>query len=249
MGTSSLLRDQLDALRGDAVEKWNTDGYVVLENAVPVELCSSILADIREAFDTSFQNVTDERIPGTISGHLNCFPGSQARSIVQYITDSGIHHMMETVFGGPLVLVSVGCNINVPGSSDQNFHIDGEWGNPFVVVNLSLVDTNLENGPTEIVAGTQNVSMRYWEFFIKGYWSRRKRYVSRVGDILIRPSTLWHRGTRNRSRVMRPMIGLVYAPPGPTVSEADFSQFNGKVAFLGNRFSASLAGRISEIRS
>jgi hypothetical protein len=209
-------------------------------------LLSSIQENINRAFRNWCTDQKRERIGGALHGHLNCFPGQQAAAFDLEIERLGIKKLMEDLVGEPVMLVSAGCNINLPGSRAQNFHIDGEFDQPLLVVNATLVDTDAHNGATEIVPGTHKSELLYWEFMLKGFFGRRSRIESRVGDILVRPTTLWHRGMPNLSGSIRPMLGFVYAPVSRALEPEEYTTANGAIALIPNRYSSSLKGRIAE---
>ena len=227
-------------------QAWRQRGYLFLEKAVPADLFAVLRDDIMSSFERIHSQDELLAMGGALSGHLNCFPGARVKALVDYLDETGVNFLVDKIGGETHMLVSAGCNINIPGSHDQNFHIDGDWERPFIVVNLSLVDTDNINGATEIVAGTHKSRMSYSEFFVSGLYAKRCSLPSRAGDIIIRTSRLWHRGTRNTSKAMRPMIGLVYAPTSHGMAPVDFSQFDGQVALLPNRFGSGFRGRAAE---
>lgn len=234
------------AILANARETWAREGYLFLPDAMPKDLLANLRSEIVGAFAEASKDFAKNRIGGTLHGHLNCFPGEQTKAFADKVESLGIKQIMEEAVGESLTLISAGCNINMPGSHAQNFHIDGEFNDPWIVVNATLVDTDVRNGATEIVPGTHASQLLYWEFMLKGFWRKRVRRDSVVGDIVIRPTTLWHRGMPNRSDSIRPMIGLVYAPSRKHLKAEDFTQYGGKVTFIPNRYDSSLKGRVGE---
>jgi hypothetical protein len=65
------------------------------------------------------------------------------------------------------------------------------------------------------------------------------------GDVLIRTSTLWHRGMPNRSTAPRPMLAMTFgeavAPKGDP-----FATYDGKITFEANRFKTTFLGQLRE---
>jgi hypothetical protein len=65
------------------------------------------------------------------------------------------------------------------------------------------------------------------------------------GDVVIRKSTLWHRGMPNRSQAVRPMLAMTF---GETMAPSGdpFADNGGKILFEANRFKTTLLGRLRE---
>jgi hypothetical protein len=180
---------------------------------------------------------------GTLSGHLNCFPGAGSRFVYEALEREGIIDVVRGLSDLPLRLPNVGCNLNLPGSSAQNEHVDGYFESPFLVVNVAAVDTTLVNGAMEILRGTHSRARKYWEILLDR--PERNRLCADAGDVLIRVSTLWHRGMPNRSSRPRPMLAFTWEGGGST--EADpYRAHDGKITFLPNRYASGWKGRLQE---
>jgi len=137
-------------------------------------------------------------------------------------------------------------NANLPGSIYQDFHPDSNSESEYTVVNIALVDTDLVNGSTELVPGSHASKLDYRSFVLDGHSRRGVRPPMLRGDMVLRTSTLWHRGTPNRSDAMRPMLALLYTPVRLGVGRLAASELEGPVYFYGNRFGAGLKGRTME---
>jgi hypothetical protein len=65
------------------------------------------------------------------------------------------------------------------------------------------------------------------------------------GDVLLRPSTLWHRGMPNRSQAPRPMLAFTLGEKEIRTDDP-FEYAGGRVEFQTNWFTTSLLGRLRE---
>jgi hypothetical protein len=180
---------------------------------------------------------------GTISGHLNCFPGAGARFVYEAVRDHGILELVRRITPEAVRMPNIGCNLNLSGSHAQNLHVDGYAASPFMVVNIAPVDTTLVNGAMEACPGSHRREHKYWEFVLTGY--RALRLPLRAGDVVIRVSTLWHRGMPNRSDAARPMLALSWEDGGSQLADP-FSAHEGKIRFFPNRYGTDRRSELKE---
>jgi ectoine hydroxylase-related dioxygenase (phytanoyl-CoA dioxygenase family) len=180
---------------------------------------------------------------GTLSGHLNCFPGEGSRFIYEALERQGIIDIVHALSPAALRLPNVGCNFNLPGSSAQNEHVDGYAAKPFFVANVAAVDTDLRNGAMEILRGTHRSVRKYWE--IVRDRPERRRVCVQAGDVVIRVSSLWHRGMPNLTSRARPMLAFTWEEGGSTDADP-YRVHDGKITFLPNRYADGWKGRLQE---
>lgn len=218
-------------------------GYLVLPQVVGAEplarLCAALIAEFarakraRELFSGG----------GMISGHLNCFPGAQSRFVYDALNAAGVFDLVRELTPQAVRLPNIGCNLNLPSSSAQNHHIDGYAAEPFMIVNVAVVKTTVFNGAIELSPGSHQHDYKYWQFVVARH--PKQRVEMNAGDVLLRPSTLWHRGMPNRSRDIRPMLGFSWEDGGSR-SDDPYSVHDGRIRFLSNRYSQNLSGRLRE---
>jgi hypothetical protein len=233
--------DQLNV--DERVRRFFTDGYLVLSGSVPAEpllrLADELRAELarvkaaRELFSGG----------GTISGHLNCFPGVGSRFVHDHLKQAGVFELVRTLSPEAVRAPNVGCNMNLPRSHAQNDHVDGYASKPFLIVNVALVPTTRENGAIELSRGSHTRDYKYWQFVLARHHPVRVEMA--VGDVLIRPSSLWHRGMPNRTAAARPMLGFSWEEGGSHLDDP-YSLHDGRIRFLPNRYGHSLAGRVRE---
>jgi ectoine hydroxylase-related dioxygenase (phytanoyl-CoA dioxygenase family) len=229
--------------------RYAEDGYVVLKNVVAREKMSALCSAINEAFHRAKSSGGLFKGGGLISGHLNCFPGEQSRFVAETLEERGVVDFVKAVTPRPFVGPAVRCNVNLPKSVAQHYHIDGAFAEQFTVVNVAAMDTDLVNGAIDLVPGTHRRFYKYWQFALERPYRFATRIPMSCGDVLVRPSTLWHRGMPNRSRTPRPMLGLTYGDlheKATTDTGDQFRENDGKIAFYENRFRPTRLGRLRE---
>jgi hypothetical protein len=226
--------------------RYAEDGYVVLENVIDRQRSLALRDAIVDAFDRDRRSGKLFSGGGLISGHLNCFPGDGSRFVQDALEAHGVVDFVKAITPRRFFVPNVRCNVNLPGSVAQHYHIDGTYMGRFTVVNVALMDTDLVNGAIELAPGTHKKFYKYWRFAVEAPYRRAKRILMSAGDVLIRTSALWHRGMPNRSSSPRPMLGLTF---GDKLDDeyADPYVFNdGKVAFYENWFRPTRLGRLRE---
>jgi Phytanoyl-CoA dioxygenase (PhyH) len=182
---------------------------------------------------------------GLMSGHLNCYPGEAARGVVEQLRGKGVFELGQALLPTPPSSMRLGCNFNLPGSVAQHYHMDGIFLERFLVINVAVVDTVIANGAIDVVPRTHKRFYRYWEFAAGRVNRGSTRLPLAQGDVLIRVSTLWHRGMPNLTSTARPMLALTFGEKGVNTDDP-FAYNQGQVEFQTNWFTTSLMGRIRE---
>lgn len=222
------------------------DGYVVLKNVVDREKLTSLRRTIVDAFDEAKRAGGLFAGGGLISGHLNCFPGEGSRFVYGALRDHGVIDLIRAITPRPFVSHSVRCNVNLPRSVAQHYHIDGAFIERFTVVNIAVMDTDLGNGAIELIPETHKKFYKYWRFALERPYRFAKRIPMRCGDVLVRTSSLWHRGMPNHSANPRPMLALTFGDKHEKEVPDPFRQNEGKVAFYENWYKPTRLGRLRE---
>ena len=232
-------KDELATLR----QTFEREGYLVFPNLVPRAELAALRTRVLGEFERTRHSGELFQGGGSISGHLNCFPGVTSRFAYEALCERGILDVIAAVHPKQVRANHVGCNINIPGSAPQHYHIDGLWAQDFMIANVAVVDTDLVNGAIDLLPGTHKKFYRYWQFSVDRLPERSRRISMKQGDVLIRTSRLWHRGMPNHSTVPRPMFAV-------TFSEEDtgdpFMKNEGKINFYENWYKTNLLGRLSE---
>jgi hypothetical protein len=182
---------------------------------------------------------------GLMSGHLNCFPGSDARSVYDELEERGVIDLVKAIWPRAVRAPNVGCNLNLPGSVVQQHDVDRPFTRDFIILNVAVVDTDLANGAIEVVPGSHHQFYKLWRFVVEKLYRFGKRLPLQQGDVLLRTSNLWHRGMANLTSVPRPMLAFTWEDGG-SVYDDPFHVEEGKIAFRPNWFRPNWLGRLRE---
>jgi hypothetical protein len=232
-----LSAERIGEIRHELDER----GYVVLRGVVPQAridaFTTELMSDYRES--DKFKG------GGTFSGHLNCFPGEHSRFFYDEIESYGIVDAIHSIRPDQPNDVRATLNFNLPGSVAQHYHADGLYTDDFLVCNIAVVDTDLVNGAIDVLPGTNREFLKFWRYATQRTYRLTTRLPMKRGDILLRKSTLWHRGMPNKTEVPRPMMSLTFgeksAPDGDP-----FLVNDGRILFYPNWFSTSRLGQLRE---
>jgi hypothetical protein len=114
-----------------------------------------------------------------------------------------------------------------------------------MIANVAIVDTVIENGAIEVIPGTHKRFYKYTQFVLERRYRDGVRVPLNQGDVLVRSSNLWHRGTTNRTSVPRPMLAMTWEDGGSDMQDP-FVADGGKIRFLPNWFKPTRVGRLRE---
>jgi len=222
-------------------ERLDVDGYAVISGVLSPSKVAAFAAAILGTYAMSdkFEG------GGSFSGHLNCFPGEYSRFFYEEVADYGLVDAIEQLRPNQSNAVRATLNFNLPGSVAQHYHIDGIYLDEFIVVNIAVVDTDLVNGAIDMLPGTHRRFYKFWQYALQRKYRATTRIPMKQGDVLVRRSTVWHRGMPNESATPRPMMSLTFgekvAPEGDP-----FLVNDGKMLFYPNWFNTSRMGRLRE---
>jgi hypothetical protein len=223
---------------------FDQDGYTVVRNVVSKPKLAALRARIMEEFEHSKASGALFAGGGSISGHLNCFPGNESRFAYQELEAHGVVDLVKA-FYPRAPAVRAGLNLNLPKSVAQHYHMDGNFTEDFMIVNIAVVDTDLVNGAIDVLPGTHKRFFKFWRYAVERQYRGTKRLPLQQGDVLVRTSRLWHRGMPNRSEAARPMLALTF---GETCAPAGdpFEANEGKILFEPNWYRTTLLGQLRE---
>jgi ectoine hydroxylase-related dioxygenase (phytanoyl-CoA dioxygenase family) len=236
-----MSRAEMDAYKAAFAD----DGYVVIKNVVPREQLAALHGTLAAEYERQKRDGTLFNGGGGLSGHLNCYPGESVRFVYEALQQYGVVDLVREISPKSVRQPYLGCNFNLPGSVTQQMHMDRTFTNEFMIINVSVVDTDLVNGATDVVPGSHKRFYKYWQWAVLGKGRAHKRLPSNAGDVLVRVSNLWHRGMPNHSNLPRPMLAFTWEDGGN--SELDpFVRDGGKIAFYPNWFAPTRMGRLIE---
>ncbi|MGO9838172.1 MAG: phytanoyl-CoA dioxygenase family protein [Polyangiaceae bacterium] len=223
------------------------DGYVVIRNVVPKERLCHLGAAIVDEFESMKRSGRLFAGGGAISGHLNCFPGEVSRFAYDALEERGVVELIKMLFPRPFGAPNVGCNLNLPGSVVQHYHVDSSFTAGFMIANIAVVDTDLANGAIELIPATHKKFYKFWRFAIERPYRFSARISMNRGDVLVRTSNLWHRGMPNHTKVPRPMLAFTFVEQGEDAKRPDpFTLNEGRIKFYENWYRPTLMGRLRE---
>jgi hypothetical protein len=219
------------------------EGYVTLPNVVSKSRLAALTDELRGEYFRARANGELFSGGGTISGHLNCFPGAQSRFVYDELEQYGVFDLVRKLSPTATRMPNIGCNLNLSNSSAQNPHADGYAASPFLIVNVAPVETDLRNGAMEVTPGTHLRAYKYWQYAFSG--KSAIRMCMRAGDVVVRSSALWHRGMPNRSDAIRPMLAFTWENGGSDLADP-YTAHDGRITLLANRYAQNLSGRLQE---
>jgi ectoine hydroxylase-related dioxygenase (phytanoyl-CoA dioxygenase family) len=236
-----LTADEIEIAKREYAE----NGYFVLRNVVSPERLTELHKSLSQEFETSSKSGALFSGGGQLSGHLNCFPGAGARFAYDTLQDRGIIELAKELHPSVVRMPNVGLNFNLPGSHTQHYHIDRPFSREFMIINVAVVDTVIQNGAIEVIPGTHKRFYKYTQFVLERRYRDGKRVPLNRGDVLVRSSNVWHRGTTNQTAVPRPMLAMTWEDGGNNNADP-FGVDNGKIRFLPNWFKPTRVGRLRE---
>jgi hypothetical protein len=222
-----------------------TEGYAVLRDVVSKDR----LGDFRDHLLAEYERARSAgelfKGGGSLSGHLNCFPGERSRFIYDEIVDAGIVDVVRAMDPAAADRVRPTLNFNLPNSVAQHYHMDGVFTRAFTICNVAVVDTDLQNGAIDVLPGTNREFYKFWRYALERKYRLTTRVCMNQGDVLLRMSTLWHRGMPNLSSTPRPLMSLTFGEDGAPDGDP-FGGGDGEVVFYPNWFRPTRLGMVRE---
>jgi Phytanoyl-CoA dioxygenase (PhyH) len=242
-GSGVLPRPTVDAY--EFGRRLDDDGFVVFRDVVSKDRLAQFGRLVVEEFDRALAANELFEGGGFRSGHLNCYPGAPARFVYDELAGAGIVDLVRAVRPDIVDSVRATMNLNLPGSVAQHYHMDGLYTHEFLICNVAVVDTDLANGAIDVLPGTNRHFYRFWRYAVEKKYRLSTRVPMARGDVIVRKSTLWHRGMPNRTNAPRPMMAITFGEMDPTEPDP-FMVNGGSVEFYPNWFSTSRLGQLRE---
>jgi glycosyltransferase involved in cell wall biosynthesis len=221
------------------------DGYVIIRDVVDRERLGALGADLTAEYDRLVAAKEMFEGGGSLTGHLNCFPGERSRFVWDEISKAGIPDLVRAIRPDIADSVRATMNFNLPGSVAQHYHTDGLYLKEFLICNIAVVDTDLRNGAIDVLPGSNRRFWKFWRYTLHRLWRKTTRVPLRQGDVIVRKSTLWHRGMPNLSPAPRPMMAITFGEMDDLDQDA-FALNEGKAFFFPNWYNTSRLGLLRE---
>jgi ectoine hydroxylase-related dioxygenase (phytanoyl-CoA dioxygenase family) len=209
-----------------AVNQIKSNGFVVLENVLPLDLVDELNADFLQTVDTLLKTNAEKTEVNTSAFRKNRIrmdlPFRAPYTNPQILTNPFALPIIEQIIGADCRMFYFSVDAPMPGSDYQTVH--GDYA-PFypeadavlpitgLVVNYPLVDVTEQNGPLE---AWPNTHLTPEKFYTGNHVQEAAKKVEPVkmltpkGSLLIRDIRMWHRGTPNVSNEIRPNMALIY---------------------------------------
>jgi hypothetical protein len=220
-------------------------GYTVLPGLIDQDVTTELDSLINAGYHEIIESGALLAGGGLFSGHLNCYPGLAARRAYECVMGSGVVDIVRQLNPVWANRPRVTLNYNLPGSVAQHYHMDGVYTRDFLISNVAVVDTDLINGALDVLPGTNREFYPFWKYATKRMYRRSTRVPLAAGDVVIRRSTLWHRGMPNLSSTPRPMLAVTFGEASDDVVDP-FTLNDGEMEFYPNWFRPTRLGRARE---
>lgn len=220
-------------------QRFRRDGFVVIENALSLELVESVRAGFMRAMDAKVDRFhiarvhpTDGRDKGNTNVKIDFRPEGGNHDLNRWnmhlptdplflngplIANPVVLPVIKSLLGSDPVAFLIASDTPYPGSGFQSIHQDfPRFG---LTVNVPLVDFTEENAPLEVWPGshvrdgvfqTGKVDLSAAEITAMAARVRGQRMLVKAGSMLIRDQRLVHRGTANTSSAPRPCLSIWY---------------------------------------
>jgi Phytanoyl-CoA dioxygenase (PhyH). len=221
------------------------DGYLVFRNLVSPERLSALHKQLSQSFDDARRSGQLFSGGGTISGHLNCFPGESSRFAYEALESNGIVDLIKSLFPKATRLPNVGCNFNLPHSVAQHYHADRNYPRPLHDRQRGRRRYEHRQRRHRHHSGSHQKFYKYWRFAMERVARGSTRIEMKQGDVLVRTSNVWHRGMPNTTDAPRPMVAFTWEDGGSNQPDP-FKAEGGKIAFRQNWYRPTALGRLRE---
>lgn len=221
------------------VQRFHRDGYVVIENALPLDFVESVRAGFMRAMDAKVERFhiapvkpTDGRDKGNTNVKIDFRPEGGNHDLNRWnmhvptdplflnealIANPAALPVIKALLGPEPVAFLIASDTPYPGSGFQSIHQDfPRFG---LTVNVPLVDFTEDNAPLEVWPGshvrdgvfhTGKVDLSAAEIKALAARIRGQRMLIKAGSMLIRDQRMVHRGTANTGSAPRPCLSIWY---------------------------------------
>jgi ectoine hydroxylase-related dioxygenase (phytanoyl-CoA dioxygenase family) len=139
----------------------------------------------------------------------------------EFFFDAGVLSLVRGAMDERMVADQWGCDVALPGSQNQEAHVD--YRRPLfaeapdlllplymLVVSFGLIRISPAHGPIEIAPGTHRMRREEAVRAVKSGEIQMQSVPLEIGDVLIRHPWALHRGTPNTTGTPRPVVTVRY---------------------------------------
>ena len=227
------------------------DGYIKLSNLIDSEVFDRLSEQI--IFETNkFYNenlVRIKELGGYLTGNLELLPDKKITDIWNIICDKSFQRTFKNITGKEISKFDLKCSgkIVLPNKGFQHFHTDGPLRSNKIILNIAIHEIDLMNAPTQVLPGSHNRKIKYWKFYLSEIFKEKVLIKMNKGDIIIRNHSIWHRGTKNKSKNLRILLLFVLSEKS---KDKNFKQKIYKNLTIGeNQFKSTYWQKLKEVVS
>tara|TARA_Y100000590_G_scaffold6631_1_gene8600 strand:- start:3684 stop:4466 length:783 start_codon:yes stop_codon:yes gene_type:complete len=231
---------------------FNKNGYIILPKFL-----------VSEFYDKSFEKVNSEvndeylsnykqikKLGGFLTGNLDLLPSQIILDIWTEIRKSNINEIFKHIFDKNIENFDVkfAGNISIPKKGSQLYHTDGPKKSRKILIGVPIEDLNEIDGPTELIPGSHIDQIPFWQFYLTKFSKEKKKIILEKGDIFIRESHIWHKGTKNKNNKLRTVILFILSEK-KNDSHLVKQNIHEKIKFGENMFQTNASGYLKEVLS
>jgi hypothetical protein len=212
-GKERFSASDLDRLAEDL----NRDGICVLRGLFD----PGMIEEWRVAFSDLFarrQSMQGGLAPREEARYYLTLPWTAPFANVEVFANPAVLGVLDRVFAQEYVMVQLGADVPLRGSTYQEVHRDYRplfWDDVItplyaLAVNLPLVEVTEENGPFQMARGTHRMTRDEGLAKVESGEIPMESFHMKPGDLMIRTPLALHRGTPNLTDEPRPMVVMGY---------------------------------------
>ena len=231
---------------------FDNNEYVVLENYLRSDLFLKYSEKIQSEVNSEYTNNLNEikKLGGYLTGNLDLIPSEDIYLIWKELKKNNFKEIFKLLIDDNLedYDITFRGNISIPNKGSQFFHTDGPIKSRKILIGIAISNVNEIDGPTVLIPGTHKKQVEFWKFYLTKFFQNKKKIILKKGDIFIRESHIWHKGSKNKSNKLRTQLLLVLTKKKN--NEKPIKQIFGKsIKFGPNMFGTSFKEKIKEFLS
>lgn len=221
------------------IEAFHANGFLVIHNVLTPEMCEYLRKDLDEALTRDFDRKLgkSQKIMKRMFEHsqhnLNLFELEPIVTFAEHLiggANGSGHSMDEGIINANTIHVIHNNSFKLPPNTDgiagnkwhqdDTPHIVSLDGQPLTNVRLNVLAFTAnyyltdvlseENGPTQIISGS-HLFGKFCAGDISGYEDRIHSCLGAMGSVVCFNNQVWHRGSRNNSKITRYITQITYA--------------------------------------
>ncbi len=229
---------------------FDKNGFIIFEKLLKSETAfvhfDQVKREIVREYDSNYIKI--KKLGGFMTGNLDLKPSKEIIKIWEILKELKISEAIKKLTNKALdeYDIKFAGNVSLPNKGDQFFHTDGPKSARKILIGVPIEDLKEIDGPTELVPGSHHKRISYWKFHFEKFFKKKVKLILDKGDIFIRESYIWHKGTKNRSKKLRIIILFVLSEKNSNFVKQDILN---TTKFGDNMFEISFKGKIREIMS